>query len=116
MNKKIALDFINNLRQEKEDPSETDRDIDITDFKPKFQKRDKTETETKPEKSAFQSSHGGKAVVMKTFEFGKPVQTLSEAQKSSKKKIHSVKEPSNESKSSKPSISLNYYEDEEEEE
>lgn len=114
LNKQIALDFINNLRQEKEDPNEKDKNINDTDFKPKFHKREKTENVTKPEKSAFQSSHGAKAIVMKTFEFGKSAQTSPEIQKSSKKKMQ--KESSDEGKSSKSSITLNYYEDEEEEE
>lgn len=114
MNKKIALDFINNLRQKKEEPNEKDQDINNMDFKPKFHKRDKSENITKPEKSAFQSSHGGKANVMKTYEFGKSAQTST--QKPSKTKIHSDKELPDESKSSKSSITLNYYEDEEEEE
>ena len=116
LNKKIALDFIDNLRQEKQDTDEKDIDINETDFKPRFNqshKKDRLEGVKKTETSVFQSSHGAKANVMETFEFGKSSETSTKNPE--KKKTNLDKKFSDESKSSK-SITLNYYEDEEEEE
>eukprot|EP00111_Clytia_hemisphaerica_P004436 TCONS_00012681-protein len=124
LNKKIALDFIDSLRGEKDLENEDfNRDKGV-DFKPKFRqsssKTNNDDNKINSKRPTFQSSHGAKARVMETFEFGKS----STFSKSKQKEIEiSEKEPS----SSKPTksedkvstgggITLNYYEDEEEDE
>lgn len=107
------------MRSEKDD-DDVDDDTEenkknTEDFKPKFiqaHKKDKQGDGEKPLKSVFQSSHGAKAHVMKTFDFGKSPDTS----KNSASEKKSVLSNSTESKPSKPSIAFNYYEDEEDEE
>jgi len=130
MNKKIALDFISELRDNKtggegamEIKNRSDNvesDIKL-DFKPKFKPSNKKvicESEA-PSSSLFQSSHGGKARVMDTFEFG----TREKISQKSKKHplvtstaIETETKPKTKTKISSSVKLLNYYEDEDEEE
>ena len=76
LNKKIALDFINSIKQQKGKSEEeaTLGSASNEDAKPQFKFSRKKATDEKSSESKagslFQSSHGGKARVMQTFEFG----------------------------------------------
>ena len=124
LNKKIALDFIDSLRGTKDSLNEDLKEDKVIDFKPKFrQSSNKNDDNHKidSKRPTFQSSHGGKARVMETFEFGKS-SGLSKSKGKQTKMEHSGGDSSSETTKSKDKaskcgrITLNYYEDEEEEE
>ena len=74
LNKKIALDFIDDLTQRKqEDKIDTDGSDTHSVSKITFHKPASTNTEETPKSSLFGSAHGGKARVMKTYEIGQKV-------------------------------------------
>lgn len=108
LNKKIALDFINDIKQQKGKDEEITNSIEKSDdskLRIKFSKRKPQETRETNSSSLFQSSHGGKARVMGTFEFGQ--------KQTKEKKEKRIKSASQDVSSS---IKLNYYDEEEEKE
>jgi len=72
LNKKIALDFLSDLKQRKnENP---DEEMEIQEHsRVTFQKPKGHESETLSTPNAFGTSHSGKARVMKTYEIGQKV-------------------------------------------
>lgn len=109
LNKKIALDFINDIKQQKSKDGEITTSIEKSDdlkLHIKFSKRKpQAETAETNSSSLFQSSHGGKARVMGTFEFG---------QKQTNEKKEKMRKSTSNNVSS--NIKLNYYDEEDEEE
>ena len=124
LNKKIALDFIDSLRGTKDSLNEDLKEDKVIDFKLKFrQSSNKNNDNNKidSKRPTFQSSHGGKARVMETFEFGKTSGPSKSKGKQIKIEHNEGDSPSETTKSKDKAstcgrITLNYYEDEEEEE